>query len=129
MRCLDCPLFADECPVSFYKLIWFSKASFERGILKSTLVGIVSRGDRPSRHSNGRAYMRKHDDFILGQVHVCLDGVDASLDSSSECAHSVFGMLSLVSSVGYRLRHLFTIFTLPGKSPTSYASLSARSGA
>ena len=38
---LRCPFFADICPISFFNLVRFRKASFERRILQGNMVSII----------------------------------------------------------------------------------------
>ena len=62
---------------------------------------------------------------VLGQMHICLDGVDSSFDGASERCHSILRMLGSVAPVGNGLWEPLAIYLFPSKSPTSYVSPSA----
>lgn len=57
-----------------------------------------------SRTRSGPTHMSYHDNPVLGQVNVRLDGVGADLDGPAEGPHRVLGEAGLVAPVSHGLR-------------------------
>ena len=54
--------------------------------------------------SHQQTYMRKHNDAILGKMHIRLEGMRTDVDRLAERGHAVLGQQGLEAAVGDGLR-------------------------